>query len=254
MENFRNTDIPRNDVENIKPKENDEIGDLKNFWNDKIDSFLGDDKVELPEKEPHPGDDHIPHKCDDSLELPEDDIMLFRNLNKEVSSDNENQSETEDSTVENEKSVSELTQEERDKIKEETGWSDEIIDYIKNMKQYEIYKKADLVEKEINGRKCLVKRNLDLDYVDKKTGLTNRELMAQGKSPYDAKTGERIELHHMGQDADSPFAELCEKSEHGDGNDKILHDSDKPSWRRDKDLKNKYNNIEKPNHWKERSK
>ena len=146
-----------------------------------------------------------------------------------------------------------LTDEEKLKIKEETNWSDEIIDHIENMDQYEIYKNAGLHEEEINGRKCLVK-DIDMDYVDPKTGLTNRERMENGMSPIDSKTGEKIELHHMGQDADSPFAELCENSEHGDGNHATLHPKNGESWRQDPKLKNQYSNMDKPNHWKERSK
>ncbi|MCR5530098.1 MAG: HNH/ENDO VII family nuclease [Saccharofermentans sp.] len=156
---------------------------------------------------------------------------------------------------------SELTEEERKQIKEETNWSDEVIDYIKDMDQYEIYKNADLVEVENDGRKCLVKRNLDLDYVSDKTiddqhpeGISNRELMSKGKSPYDSKTGEKIELHHMSQDFNSPLAELTENSEHGDGNHSVLHDNNVESWRRDPELKKTYNDIQKPNHWVERSK
>lgn len=144
-----------------------------------------------------------------------------------------------------------LTDEEKAKVKEETGWSDEIINHIESMEQYEIYKNADLHEGEVNGRKCLLK-DIDLDYVDPKTGMTNRELMAKGRPPIDSKTGERIELHHMGQDYDSPFAELCENSEHGDGNDTILHDKTVDSWRNNPELKNKYNNSDRPNHWKNR--
>ena len=75
-----------------------------------------------------------------------------------------------------------LTSEQKEQIKKETGWSDEIINHIENMDQYEIYKNADLHEAEINGKKCLVK-NIDMDYVDPKTGLTNRELMQKGRSP-----------------------------------------------------------------------
>lgn len=153
-----------------------------------------------------------------------------------------------------------LTDKEKIAIKKETGWSDEIIDCIKDMEQYEIYKKADLVEAEVNGRECLVKRELDLDYVSEKTiddehpdGISNRDLMKEGNSPYDAKTGEKIELHHMGQKYDSPFAELCENSEHGDGKHGILHNLEGESWRRDSQLKTQYNNHDRPNHWKERS-
>lgn len=144
-----------------------------------------------------------------------------------------------------------LTDEEKKLIKEETGWSDEIIERIKSMDQYAIYKNADLHEAEINGRKCLLK-DVDLDYVDPKTGMTNRELMAKGRSPIDSKTREKIELHHMGQDPRGPFAELCENSEHGDGKHGILHTKFEDSWRNNSDLNNQYQ-IEKRNHWKTRA-
>lgn len=137
-----------------------------------------------------------------------------------------------------------LTDEEKLKIKEETGWSDEIVDHIESMEQYEIYKNAGLYEAEINGRKCLIK-DIDMDYVDPKTGMTNRERLAhrpRSLSPIDAKTGEKIELHHMGQDFNGPFAELCENSEHGDGNHSVLHDVNSESWRRDPDKKKEYQN------------
>lgn len=144
-----------------------------------------------------------------------------------------------------------LTDEEKAKIKEETGWSDEIIDNIDSMEQYEIYKNANLHEVEIDGKKCLVK-DIDMDYVDPKTGLTNRELMEKGRAPIDAKTGEKIELHHMGQNKDGPFAELCENSEHGDGNHGTLHPKTDGSWRNESGANEKYNN-ERAGHWKARA-
>lgn len=144
-----------------------------------------------------------------------------------------------------------LTDEEKARIKEETGWSDEIIDHIDSMEQYEIYKNADLEEREINGRPCLCKK-IDMDYVDPKTGKTNRQLMAEGKSPRDAKTGEKIELHHMGQDFNGPFVELCENSEHGDGNHGTLHPKSEGSWRNDPEKKSEYNQ-QRQSHWEARS-
>lgn len=143
-----------------------------------------------------------------------------------------------------------LTEGEKTKIKEETGWSDEIIKHINSWEQYEIYKKAGLREVIINERPCLIK-DIDLDYTDPKTGKTNRELMEEGRSPIDSKTGEKIEIHHMGQDPNAPFVELSE-SEHGDGNHSILHPNQENSWRNDKELNNEYNNKQKPEHWKER--
>ena len=125
-----------------------------------------------------------------------------------------------------------LTDEEKAKIKEETGWSDEIIDNIKNMKQYEVLKNAGLKEVEINGRKCLIKENIDLDYTDE-DGVTNRERMARGLAPLDSKTGKPLELHHLGQKADSPLVELTEEEhrtgeyEDGKKNQSLWHDNTK---------------------------
>lgn len=145
-----------------------------------------------------------------------------------------------------------LTDEEKALVVKETGWSNEIVNSIASMEQYEVYKNAGLHEAEIDGRKCLVK-DIDMDYTDPKTGLTNRELMEKGRAPIDAKTGEKIELHHMGQDFNSPLAELCENSEHG-GKDRILHDKKVESWRQDPEKNKEYNNVQRPNHWKARSK
>lgn len=123
-----------------------------------------------------------------------------------------------------------LTDEEKQKIKEETGWSDEIINNIKNMKQYEILKNASLIEVEINGRKCLIKENIDLDYTDE-DGISNRERMERGLAPLDSKTGKPIELHHLGQKADSPLVELTEEEhrtgeyEDGKKNQSLWHDN-----------------------------
>ena len=123
-----------------------------------------------------------------------------------------------------------LTEEEKARIKEETGWSDEIIENIKNMKQYEILKNAGLIEAEINGRKCLIKENIDLNYTDE-DGVSNRERMALGLAPLDSKTGKPIELHHLGQKVDSPLVELTEEEhrtgeyEDGKKNQSLWHDN-----------------------------
>ena len=123
-----------------------------------------------------------------------------------------------------------LTEEEKQKIKEETCWSDEIIDNIKNMKQYEILKNAGLIEVEINARKCLIKENKDLDYTDE-DGISNKERMERGLAPLDSKTGKPIELHHLGQKVESPLVELTEEEhrtgeyEDGKKNQSLWHDN-----------------------------
>jgi len=147
-----------------------------------------------------------------------------------------------------------LTDEEKAKIKEETGWSDEIIDNIANMKQYEVLKNAGLKEVEINGRKCLIKENIDLDYADE-DGITNRERMARGLAPLDSKTGKPLELHHLGQKADSPLVELTEEEhrtgeyEDGKKNQSLWHDNTKET-----KVHGEGNNWdqERKAHWKER--
>ncbi|MBO1869751.1 HNH/ENDO VII family nuclease [Lachnoanaerobaculum sp. Marseille-Q4761] len=120
-----------------------------------------------------------------------------------------------------------LTDEEIAKIKEETGWSDEIIDSIGSVKEYEIYRCAGLQEDEIGGKKCLIRSDIDWEQKDA-MGRTNKERAEQGLSPIN-KEGKVIELHHIGQHADSPLAELNPDEHRGKGNDAILHDKTKES-------------------------
>ena len=120
-----------------------------------------------------------------------------------------------------------LTDEEKCKIKEETGWSDEIIDAICSMKEYEIYRDAGLQEAEIGEKKCLIRSDIDWNQKDA-MGRTNKERAEQGLSPIN-KDGKVIELHHIGQHADSPLAELTPEEHRGKDNDTILHDKTKES-------------------------
>lgn len=148
---------------------------------------------------------------------------MEENLEKE-DADVENNSEADDS---DENAKDGLTDEEKAKIKEEAGWSDEIIDAIGSMEEYEIYKNAGLKEAEIGGKKCLIRNDIDWDQKDA-MGRTNRERAEQGLSPIN-KDGKVIELHHIGQHADSPLAELTPEEHRGKGNDNILHDKTKES-------------------------
>lgn len=128
-----------------------------------------------------------------------------------------------------------LTEGQKTRIKEETGWSDEIIDSINSCEEYQIYKGADLQEVEIGGKKCLIRNDIDWD---KKweTGKydengnpkyeTNQERMSMGKAPLD-ENGNPIQLHHIGQHIDSPLAELTFEEHRCNGNDTILHDKTK---------------------------
>lgn len=89
-------------------------------------------------------------------------------------------------TMENEEEIVDegLSHAEKDLIKQETGWSDEIVDAIRNMDEYKVYKAAGLVEGEVDGKKCLMKADIDWEQKDQ-FGSTNRERVAEGHAPLD---------------------------------------------------------------------
>ncbi|MCB1614716.1 MAG: HNH/ENDO VII family nuclease [Pseudomonadales bacterium] len=147
-----------------------------------------------------------------------------------------------DSSEENEG----LSEEEKQQIKNETGWSDEIIDAIGSMEEYRIYRDAGLQEVEINGRKCLVRSDIDWDQKDS-MGRTNKERAEAGLSPIN-KEGDTIELHHIGQKSDGPLAELTPDEHRGKENYSVLHDTQKES-----EIDRVAFNGERSNHWKERA-
>lgn len=139
-----------------------------------------------------------------------------------------------------------LTEEQKRDIKNRTGWSDEIIDSIGSMEEAEIYIKAGLVEAEINGKKCLIRSDIDMDQKDE-DGITNRERMERGLPPI-TKNGDKVELHHIGQKPDSPLAELTTDEHRGVGNDTILHDKQKES-----EIDRNEFAKERREHWKNRA-
>ena len=110
----------------------------------------------------------------------------------------------------------------------------------------DIYKGAGLEPKEMNERECLVQNDINYDAKDS-LGRTNLERMEQGLSPLD-KDGKRVELHHIGQEMDSPLAELSQEQHRGKGNDGILHDKTKES-----EINRNEFNKEKEAHWKARA-
>lgn len=120
-----------------------------------------------------------------------------------------------------------LSDEEKARLKEETGWSDEVLDAIGSKEEADIYKNAGLKDVEIGDKHVLIREDIDLDQKDA-FGKTNAERMADGKPPLD-KDGNPIELHHIGQHEDSPLAELTRGEHRGKGNDAILHDKTKES-------------------------
>ena len=100
---------------------------------------------------------------------------------------------------------------------------------------------------EVNAKKCLLRSDIDLEQKDEK-GRTNKERMEKGEPPLD-KNKESIELHHIGQKSNSPFAELTKTEHIRNGNDTILHDKNKES---EIDRVKRYQK-EKRGHWKARS-
>ena len=107
-------------------------------------------------------------------------------------------------------------------IQREKKYPLEIIKQIHSMEEYEVYKKAGLVSKEVNGKVALV-RDIDLNYVSKLGGkkVTNLERMLNGYAPLDPATGKAYQLHHIGQKSDAALAILTE-AEH-QGNAAILN-------------------------------
>lgn len=201
-------DIPK--VQDIKPDSQINMNDCNRFWDD----IFG--------KEIDPQDVQVENKSKSNLESAKkfwDAIFsetVFRDdIFPEIVEEN-NATEIMDEG---------LTQEDKDLIKKETRWSDEIVDAIRSIYEYKIYKDAGLVEGEVNGKKCLMRTDIDWEQKDQ-FGSTNRERVVEGYAPLD-KTGKPIQLHHIGQHADSPLAELTFKEHRTGGNDTILHDKTK---------------------------
>lgn len=122
--------------------------------------------------------------------------------------------------------LTELSDETKEALSEE-GYTDKVIDSITSEEEAEIYKDAGLECQTVNGNDVLINTEIDLDQTDA-LGDTNLERMEKGKSPLDAN-GKPIELHHVGQKADSPLAELTHAQHMEGGNNTILHDTTKES-------------------------
>lgn len=135
--------------------------------------------------------------------------------------------------------------ESKDNLKEETGWPDSILDNIRTEDEAQIYKDANLKVESVDGKECLIKT--DIDYEQVVDGETNLERMKRGKAPI-TMDGQNVELHHIGQKSDSPFAELTPDEHRGRGNDMILHNKtidsviDRNSFR-----------VERETYWKSRA-
>lgn len=119
-----------------------------------------------------------------------------------------------------------LSPESREVLRE-SGYGGEVIDNIGSEEEATIYQEAGLRCAEVNGKEALVNDDIDLEQKDV-FGKTNLERMDAGKPPLD-KNGKPLELHHIGQKADSPLAELTHVQHMEGGNNKVLHDTTKES-------------------------
>lgn len=130
----------------------------------------------------------------------------------------------------------ELTATQQQEIMRRTGWSMAVVGCIRSMDEASIYMNARLVEARIGGRPALIRKDIDwsafncrLDWLKEKFAdwkkwydYNNADLIGEGWPPRD-KNGDPYELHHIGQQQDSPFAELTWQEHMGDGNNAILH-------------------------------
>lgn len=115
-----------------------------------------------------------------------------------------------------------LTMKQAATIQKESKYPIDVIKQFSNMEQFEICKEAGLTAEMVNGKTALI-RNIDLNFVDEATGMTNLELMQQGKAAIDPISGLPYELHHIGQKADSTLAILTKAEHMQNGNNKIWH-------------------------------
>lgn len=113
----------------------------------------------------------------------------------------------------------------KQEIEDKSNYSKEVNDKIRTSEELKVYKDEELEEGIVNDRTVLKDNSIDPDLVDAK-GRTNLERMEKGLAPLD-ENGRPYNLHHIGQNSDSPLAEL--KDGVHKSKDSILHDKSKPS-------------------------
>ena len=101
------------------------------------------------------------------------------------------------------------------------------------------------------SRRVYQRNDIDFNYVDKRTGKTNLELMKSGRPPI-GNDGKPIELHHVIQKESGPMVEIREVTHREYF--RQLHGlrGKGESFRNDKVLSQQYNNFRKA-YWKWRA-
>lgn len=165
-------------------------------------------------------------KCE--VKLKENDASMGNNEIKEINEINNAPQKVE---INEEKYLEIMGEREIDNIEDynrtSKNWPESIIENMSSLEEYKIYEKADLCVDNVEGKDCLVRSDIDWSKKDF-MGRSNTERIEQGLSPI-GSNGRPIELHHIGQHSDSPFAELTMEEHRGKGNDTILHNKLKES-------------------------
>ncbi len=132
-----------------------------------------------------------------------------------------------------------------DNIVRNSPYSMVINDAVFTVEEIELYKRLNLSEVTIT-RTALIAQ-IDIEFVDSQ-GKTNLNRMLGGNPPIDPKTNSVYVIHHIGQNFDSPFAEIP-KYYHSMKYYSVLHKKHIDSWRADRQLVNLTNN-EFAQHWR----
>lgn len=142
--------------------------------------------------------------------------------------------------------------EERKRIYETSPYSDNINKHITSFEELKIY--CSLRLKEANVTRLSLIQTINPDMWVSCKSKNNRDLMLSGCPPYafDDPDG-MIELHHIGQSPDAPFAELTIKDHLFHGNNKTLHKSTSTSWRTNPKEESIFSK-ERATYWKKRGK
>lgn len=129
-----------------------------------------------------------------------------------------------------------LTMNEVAQIQKESKYPLDVIKQFKSMEEFNVYfNEAKLTTGMINGRTALLPKELlnSKDFLNFKsklpdgTEITNLQRMLKGYAPIDPTTNKALQLHHIGQKAESTLAVLTE-SQH-QGNSQILNIAGKSS-------------------------
>ena len=115
-----------------------------------------------------------------------------------------------------------LTMDQAAIIQKESKYPLDVIKQFSNMEQFEVCKEAGLTAEMVSGKTALI-RNIDLNFVDDATGMTNLERMQKGLAALDP-SGKAYELHHIGQHADSTLAILTQEEHRLGESYKIWHE------------------------------